>query len=165
MKIIKLTLILVLTSFYTYSQSITIVDLEKLVKKNLYETDLSLSSKGFQYESSDTNELCKFHLFGKEKDKIKNIKEYSTIQKLFCQEINKIQYGVFDKSIYNSLRDEAIKSNYKLIKTTTDISGLRSTFMNIESEFLIDFIQGKLKTESETYTQYLIELYCRNSDL
>ena len=160
-----LSLLIIFNTFISFSQNITIGDLEKIVKLNLYETDLSLSSIGFSYESSDSNELCKFHIFGKEKDKIKNIKEYSTVLKFFCKEINKIQYGVFDKSIYNSLRDEALKSNYKLIKTTTDESGLKSTFMNIKSNFLIDFIQGKLKTESETYTQYLIELYCRNSDL
>lgn len=162
MKSIIISLLFSIISNHSYSQNITIRDLENIVKLNLYETDLSLSSLGYQYESSDSNELCKFHIFGKEKDKIKNIKEYSTILKFFCQEINKIQYGVFDKSIYNSIRDEALKSNYKLIKTTTDKSGLRSTFMNIKSDFLIDFIQGKLKTESDTYTQYLIELYCRN---
>lgn len=165
MKYYMLSLLIIFNTFISFSQNITIGDLEKIVKLNLYETDLSLSSMGFSYESSDSNELCKFHIFGKEKDKIKNIKEYSTVLKFFCEKINKIQYGVFDKSIYNSLRDGALKSNYKLIKTTTDESGLKSTFMNIKNNFLIDFIQGKLKTESETYTQYLIELYCRNSDL
>ena len=84
---------------------------------------------------------------------------------LFRSEINKIQFGVFDKSIYNTLREEALKSNYKLINTTTDESGLKSTFININNNFLIDFTQGKLKTESKTYTQYLIDLYCKKTEL
>lgn len=162
----KNTIILILLniiSHLAYSQKITIANLEKVVKMNLYDTDLSLSSVGFSYEKTDSNEICKFHIFSK--DKFDKIEDYSTVIKSFCEEIYKIQFSVFDKSIYNSLREEALKSNYKLIKTTTDESGLKSTFININTNFLIDFTQGKLKTESKTYTQYFIELYCRKTEL
>jgi len=152
-----------LSFFFSYSQNITIGNLEKVLKLDLYETDISLSGLGFSYYSTDSNELCTFHMF--RKDEFKKIEEYTTVMKFFCEEIYKIQYAVFNKSIFNSLRDEAVKLNYKLLTTKTDERGLRSTFMNTKNSFFIDFSQGQLKTEDKTYTEYMVELYCLKSNL
>jgi len=146
---------LLVTQFKSYSQKITIKDLEKIVKYELFETDTSLSRLGFTYYSSDSNTVCKFHMWRNEK--LKTISDLQSITKTYCFEKNKqINYSVFNKSIFQSYRDKLGDVGYKLINTFSDNRGLNSIYK--KGIYSIRLTQGQLKTDSGNFTEFIISI-------
>jgi hypothetical protein len=154
MKIILVSLLLSI-HLGVFSQKLTIKDLERIVRYELFETDTSFSRIGFTYYSSDSNEVCKFHMWRNEK--LKTILDLQSITKTYCiRRGNQINYSVFNKSLFQSFRDKLQITGYKLVNTFSDNRGLNSVYR--KGVYYVRLTQGQLKTDSGSYTEYNVSI-------
>jgi len=148
MKTILLASILFICQFqnYSYSQSLTIVDFERILKLDLSETNSDLNKFGLSFNNSlekDSNG-CQIITWGR--DKCKSTDCLFFINKNFCTNgLYTIIGKCYNASYYYSIKLQLEKNGYKFMDAFTEKNSLFTYYINNEKKRLISLTEERIE--------------------
>ncbi len=148
MKKILLASILVIFQFqnYTYSQILTIVDFERILKLDLSETNAELNKFGLSFSNSLEKDSDSCQVTTWSKDKCKSVDCMYIFSKNFCgDKIYTIIGKFYNATYYNNFKLQLAKNGYKFKDAFTENSSLVTYYINNEKKRLISLTEERIE--------------------